>query len=70
MEEYLVDYTKEEDKALYTSIFMCREELIDAWKVSKSYSKHCMLNNPVDLEQVKPKFEGSNMSKGKVQVII
>lgn len=30
----------------------------------------CMLNNPVDLEQVKPKFEGSNMSKGKVQVII
>ena len=70
MEEYLVDYTKEEDKAFYTSIFMCREELIDAWKGSKSYSKHCMLNNPVDLEQVKPKFEGSNMSKGKVQVII
>ena len=69
MEEEWVNYFEVENESLQKSIFVCREELIEAWNGFKTFSKDCALDKPLNLEKDKPKFKGPGLSKKKVQVL-
>jgi hypothetical protein len=69
MEEDLVDYSEEGEKAFQRSIFKTRDELVEVRKGSKAFYDHYAIDDSLDLAKGKPNTKIDNPIKVMVSIL-